>query len=271
MSGRPLKQTVDYFPHDAVGGKTLFILQSRFGNNGYAVWFKLLALLCRTPGHAYSCLKAPDWQFLVAEMALSPGETLTIVDCLAELEAIDPELWKEKVIWSQNLVNRLAPVYHERKTVIPIKPKINGISPPINSINPVDNSPKDEVARISPPDNTHSKVKESKVNKNIKESNKEKTSKIIKSLFGIANNVLLSQEERDKLTEKFGGPGAIYWIDKLSSGIESKGYKYKSHYFTILNWAQRDGEKKSEVNNGKPEPRQAISTGTERPWSNITD
>jgi len=156
MAGRPQKQTVDFFPHDAVGGKTLFILQNRFGNNGFSTWFKLLMLLCRTPGHAYNCSKPTDWQFLVAEMALSVEETQLILDCLAELEAIDPELWQQKTIWSQNLVNRLSPVYRERKAPIPIKPPTNGISPPINSINPpLDNTPP------HPPN----RVKESKVNK----------------------------------------------------------------------------------------------------------
>jgi len=45
---RPRKQTVDYFPHDTdvSSGKTLTILQSKYGNDGYAFWFKLL----RMPG-----------------------------------------------------------------------------------------------------------------------------------------------------------------------------------------------------------------------------
>lgn len=165
MAGRPSKETVDYFPHDAVGGKTLFILQNRFGNDGYAVWFKLLALLCRTPGHAYYCSKPTDWQFLVAEMALSVVETQTIMDCLAELEAIDPELWKEKIVWSQNLVNRLAPVYQNRKGSLPIKPNNNAISMPINPISALDNSEKGNAGVISTTNNRHSVLKRTKGSK----------------------------------------------------------------------------------------------------------
>jgi len=149
MAGRPEKQTVDYFPHDAHPGKTLFILQSRFGNNGYAIWFKVLALLCRTPGHFYDCNKPANWQFLLAEMAFPDGEMDKVLNCLSELEAIDPELWQHRIIWCQNLVNRLGGVYKERKANLPIKPSVNGISPPINS--------------ISPPINSQSKVKQSKV------------------------------------------------------------------------------------------------------------
>ena len=131
---RPEKRTVDYFPHDAVPGKTIFILQSRFQNNGYAVWFKLLALLCRTPDQFFDCRKPADWQFLVAEMALTPPETQLILDCLAELEAIDPELWSHRIIWATNLMTRIADAYKDRKGILPVKPDINAISPPINLV-----------------------------------------------------------------------------------------------------------------------------------------
>jgi hypothetical protein len=139
---RPEKRTVDYFPHDAVPGKTIFILQSRFSNNGYAVWFKLLALLCRTPGHCFDARKPADWQFLVAEMALSPPETELILDCLAELDAIDPELWSHRLIWATNLLPRIADAYKDRKGKLPVKPAINAVSPTINPIKPLDNTQK---------------------------------------------------------------------------------------------------------------------------------
>lgn len=42
---RPKKQTVDYFPHFVKGGRTIFILENKFGNDGYAFWFKLLEIL----------------------------------------------------------------------------------------------------------------------------------------------------------------------------------------------------------------------------------
>jgi len=249
---RPQKQTVDYFPHDAVGGKTLFILQNRFGNNGYAVWFKLLALLCRTPGHVYYCSKPNDWQFFVAEMALSVAETLAIVDCLAELEAIDPQLWKEKIIWSQNLVNRLASVYRERKTPIPVKPTINAVSPPTNLVSPTDNSENNNIAGVSPPDNTQSKVKETKEKKSmcippisIPEKGNHKTP------FGEFSNVFLTERELEKLKVRFGEVEALQKVESLSEGIQSKGYKYQSHYATILAWARselyKNGGKQDEL------------------------
>ncbi len=51
------KDVVNYFPHDAnaCAGDTLTVLQSRFGNDGYAFWFKLLEKLSSTDGHCIDC------------------------------------------------------------------------------------------------------------------------------------------------------------------------------------------------------------------------
>ena len=48
---RPMKKGVDYFPHACVHGQTMFILEQRWGNDGYAFWFKLLEMLGTTEGH----------------------------------------------------------------------------------------------------------------------------------------------------------------------------------------------------------------------------
>lgn len=60
-----------------------------------------------------------------------------------------------------------------------------------------------------------------------------------KSSFGEFKNVKLKEEELNKLIERFGENNTKLLIEELSIGIESKGYKYKSHYATLLNWARR--------------------------------
>ncbi len=62
--------------------------------------------------------------------------------------------------------------------------------------------------------------------------------------YGEFNNVSLSDNEYQKLKDKFGEDGANERIEVLSTGIASKGYKYKSHYATILSWERRDQSKK---------------------------
>lgn len=54
------------------------------------------------------------------------------------------------------------------------------------------------------------------------------------------SSVLLTKEEYSKLIERFGQEGADKRIYNLNNGIMSKGYKYKSHYHTILSWEAKN-------------------------------
>jgi len=58
--------------------------------------------------------------------------------------------------------------------------------------------------------------------------------------YGEFLNVLLTSEEHSKLVEKFGEAGANKRIENLSGAVESKGYRYKNHYATILTWERMD-------------------------------
>ena len=136
---RPRKQTVDWFPHYVSAGKTKFVLRSRFGMAGLGAWWSMLELLCRTPGHAYSCIKSLEWQFLVAEMGLSEVETEDFMKCLVDLEAIDADLWSQKTIWCQHLVDEIGDAYKNRSSELPVKPGDNAVSTGRNSIKPPDN------------------------------------------------------------------------------------------------------------------------------------
>lgn len=68
---------------------------------------------------------------------------------------------------------------------------------------------------------------------------KTKKEKPAKHKHGDYNNVLLTDNELDKLKAKF--PDWEDRIERLSIYMESKCTKYKSHYATILNWARREG------------------------------
>ena len=69
-----------------------------------------------------------------------------------------------------------------------------------------------------------------------------------KHKYGEFNNVLLTDEEYIKLREKFPHDYSER-IENLSEGIARKGYKYKSHYLAILNWAKKDKPKKETSSN----------------------
>lgn len=65
-------------------------------------------------------------------------------------------------------------------------------------------------------------------------------SKPVKHKYGEYNNVLLTDDEIEKLKGEYTDWQAR--IDRLSSYIASTGKAYKSHYVTIRNWAKRDAE-----------------------------
>ena len=69
-----------------------------------------------------------------------------------------------------------------------------------------------------------------------------------KHKYGEFNNVLLTDEEYIKLQEKFPHDYTER-IENMSEGIARKGYKYKSHYLAILNWAKKDRPKKETSSN----------------------
>lgn len=63
-----------------------------------------------------------------------------------------------------------------------------------------------------------------------------------KHKYGTHNNVLLTDEEYQKLKERFP-TDYDEKINTLSEGIALKGYKYKSHYLAVIKWAQNENPK----------------------------
>jgi len=151
---RPPKQTVDYFSHDsnASGGKTLTILYNNFGHDGISAWWQLLESISSTKNHFIDIRNHEDLEFLAAKLRFSLDRLTLILAKMASLEAIDSELYKAGLIWSQNLVDRLSTVYNSRNQSLPSKPSIN------NPVSLTDNP-------IDLPDNAQTKVKKTKINK----------------------------------------------------------------------------------------------------------
>ncbi|MBT9175542.1 MAG: hypothetical protein DDT22_01222 [candidate division WS2 bacterium] len=176
---RPKKQIVDYFPHSCNHGKTMFILQNKYGNDGYAFWFKTLELLGQSEGHFYDCNNPSAWEFLLAKTLVSEELALKILQTLADLEAIDAAAWALKIIWSHNFVENLKDVYVRRKCEKPEFPAslldyyrqktpLSGTETPLNEIS-VNINPQSKVKEI--------KVKEIKVKEiKVKESKVEDVS-----------------------------------------------------------------------------------------------
>ena len=146
---RPAKAVVDYFPHSCNHKKTMYILESKYKNDGYAFWFKLLEILGQTENHFYNCNVKSNWEFLLAKTLVNDDIANDILDTLSELDAIDPELWQQKIIWCQNFIDNIKDVYKRRCVELPTKDRLMLTLIPVK--------------RVSAGTNPQSKVKETKV------------------------------------------------------------------------------------------------------------
>lgn len=125
-AGRNVKKGVDYFPHftnSMTHSSTIFTIQEDFGNDGYAVWYKLLEYLGTQEKLYFDTNDRQRWKHFVALCKTSQETVLGIINSLAEMNAIDYDLWtKHKVIWSDNFADNVASVYKKRGVAVPTKP-----------------------------------------------------------------------------------------------------------------------------------------------------
>ena len=85
------------------------------------------------------------------------------------------------------------------------------------------------------------------INNPINNSYNNKQTKKTRHKYGDNQNVLMTKEEHDKLSEKF--PNDLEKrINNLSYYMASTGKSYKSHYMTIIAWDRRDKENTSTQN-----------------------
>lgn len=254
---RPTKLTVDYFPHyaNASEKKTLYILEVKFGIAAYAFWFKLLEILASTPGHYFRFNNPAEWEFLTAKTKVSHDIGRQILEQLALLGAIDKELYEEDCIWSQNLVDGLSEVYRRRQVDLPRKPSFNRQEPTSSRVSDDINPPSPLSAEVSTDENTQRKGVEV-----LEEAEEVEEDNAHKKNYGEFKNVPLADKEYEKLIARFGEDRTKELIESLSSGIKSKGYKYKDHYATILSWERREQKGKGGQHGGHGAHQQDTSS-----------
>ena len=185
---REQRKDVDYFPHDCTHGRKMHIIETRYGNDGYAVWFKLLEQLGKANNHYIDISEEMTLMFLTSVFKVDEETTLKILSDLSKLEAIDKELFEDhKIIWSDKFCKSIEDAYKKRKQKMFSKEDIFNL---INfnperieqkngkkALNPERNEHQSSEKVVNPPEvipkEEKSKVKESKVNK-IREDGEEK-------------------------------------------------------------------------------------------------
>ena len=258
---RPKKQTVDYYPHVAKAGKTIFILESRWGNDGYAFLHKLLETICSTNGHVINYGNPGEKEFLLAKTRTNEETATAILDKLAELGKIDSELWAEKYIWYQNLVNNVKDAYKKRIYDLPTKPCLQFLKP--HSIEfPLVETP---LQQVFVDGSTESKVKETKLN-NTKEEEIASVYRLFQNEMGIISNIIFEKIADDIehysatwVTEALKiavvrGKRNLGYVESILADWRANGYNLEQKPWDI------EKKHKGANNNGNATNRQ--STGT---------
>jgi len=229
--GAPLKGGLDYFSLDVDmdhNDKIVFV-EAKHGPIAFSVIIKILMRIYQK-GYYYRW--GEHEQILFAGRTLIPINVVNNVinDCINE-GLFDINVYKKYgILTSKEIQKRYLLACSRRKvvkfctayTLIPINDYIN--------------SENVTLIQLMPSINTQSKVKESK----RKESNKEKDTPPKNKFLG---NVLLTNDEHEKLIIDYGKETIGDYIQRLDEYIGSMGYqkKYKNHNMTLRSWLRRDG------------------------------
>lgn len=201
----------------------MFILESQWGNDGYAFWYKLMEQLCESQGHYYDYSTAESKVYLSAYCKVPEQRIEEIIRTLCTLGEIDQELWdKGRIIWCQQFVDSLEPLYKKRKSAVPEKPVI-------------------DVAQLEPAETTAEPEPEAK-------PKKRKQKSIPKVQY--AEFVTMREQEYEKLVEEFGEQRTRRMIEILDNYKGSNGKKYDSDYRAILSWVVKRLEDEESRNGG---------------------
>lgn len=223
---RPQRNNVDYFPFFCEDGKKMYYLEETYGNDGFAVFLKILRELAKTDYHYLDLSKKTTLMFLSAKCKVQVNVLESIINDLVELEKFDVELWKEnKIIWCQDFIDSIQDAYSKRSNKCIDRIGLIALLISLGVRKPSKVNRKPPKKKPKAPVNPQSKVEESK----------EEESKAYKAF----DHLSISTEENDKLVKLGYSQNEI---DNIYDKIQNfkKNTNYNSLYLTAINWLKRE-------------------------------
>jgi hypothetical protein len=181
---RPERHDVDYFPFFAKRGKTLNILQSKYGLEGIGFFTNLMRFLALTPDHYYCIKDESDSLNFFAEIGMNDEKKgIAMIELMVKTGKLDEELWeKHKVIVCEVFLLSIKDAYERRANKIITIDEIRAIfkknnnnptDPPKNT-NSSDNNPAVcELLHENSDNNPQTKKEETKLKKSKVNKTKE--------------------------------------------------------------------------------------------------
>lgn len=142
--GRPSRNDVDYFPFLCKEGKAMFIIDKKWGNDGYAIWIKTLRALAVTNHHFLDFRKKEDVFFHAVKCNVSEELLFEVLFELAKMGEFDLFLWNEGIVYSDKFIENISEAYKKRNNQllkkeelilqIGIKVHDSGVTTSVNSV-----------------------------------------------------------------------------------------------------------------------------------------
>jgi hypothetical protein len=220
---RPERNTVDYFPHLLGEGKKMYFIENKYGNNGYATWYKILEKLGSSEYHYLNLNREDELMFLAAKCKVSEELLISIINDLVKMEVFSKELWANKIIWCPQFMESIEDAYKKRNNKCIT---LDGLRLLLTSLGILKPSKCTIKGDVKP--------------QRIEEDSKEEDSKVNYRSFA---HLKLSFLEFDKL--KAAGYSQIQ-IDNILNQIENyaKNKNYKNLYLTAINWLNKETQTK---------------------------
>lgn len=113
---RPEKNTVEFFPFFCEEGKKMYYIEETYGNDGFAVYVKILRELAKSEYHYLDLSQATTMMFLSSKCKVRIEVMEAIINDIVTLGMYDKILWTEnKIIWCQYFIDNIQEAYSKRK------------------------------------------------------------------------------------------------------------------------------------------------------------
>ena len=123
---RPESKNVFYFPHYTKKTVELELIEHKHGSEGYKTYYRLMEMVADAPYHKLS-VKSDDEEIMFELGMKCNNDVVTdVIRILIERDKIDKDLWeKHRIIWMEDFVETLKPVYVNRRKNLPTKDDIS--------------------------------------------------------------------------------------------------------------------------------------------------
>jgi hypothetical protein len=117
---RPKKTSIDWFPHPVTHGRKMGMIERKYGNDGYAVWFKILEEIGSAQPHAINLSDDIQIELYASRCLVDPAIFMQIIGDLISWGEFNQTVWEtRRVLYSAKFIESVSEIFRKRKTPPP--------------------------------------------------------------------------------------------------------------------------------------------------------